>query len=241
MDEGSFDHLLELLRSDLQVDALMSTVRTGEAPISAEVVLHCTLRWLAGGSYLDICTIGHISHASFYRCLYKGVNAITTCPALAIKLPRTHEEIERTAAEFAECSHEAVFDGCVGCIDGMLVRIKSPSSSSTANVRSYFSGHYYAMGLTICDAKCRFTYFAIAAPGGSSDIHALRQTSLSQYINSLPCGRYVIGDCAYVPSEHLLTPFSGTQKQTPKNDSYNFYLSQLRIKIEQAFGLMTTK
>ncbi|KAE9002965.1 hypothetical protein PF002_g23154 [Phytophthora fragariae] len=36
LDEGSFDHLLELLRSDLQVDALISTVRTGKAPISAE-------------------------------------------------------------------------------------------------------------------------------------------------------------------------------------------------------------
>lgn len=100
------------------------------------------------------------------------------------------------------------------------------------------------MGLNVqavCDSKSRFIFFAVAAPGSSSDIRALRQTSLPQFVDSLPTGRYLIGDCAYVPTEHMLTPFGGSQKAIPVNDNYNFYLSQLRIKIEQAFGLMTTK
>ena len=51
----------------------------------------------------------------------------------------------------------------------------------------------------------------------------------------------MIGDNAYVCSEHLLTPFSGDQQNNPRKDAYNFYLSQLRIRIEMAFGLLTSK
>lgn len=123
MSEESFIHLLSKLRPGLHVDEYMSTLRTGEAPISAEVVLHCTLRWLAGGSYLDICNIGHIHRASFYRCLYKGIKAILNCRELAIRLPRGRFAIERAAQEFASCSDGNLFDGCVGCIDGMLVEL----------------------------------------------------------------------------------------------------------------------
>lgn len=74
-----------------------------------------------------------------------------------------------------------------------------------------------------------------------SDIKAYESTSLKGKVESLPNLHYIIGDNAYVPSEHLLVPFSGSQRQNPANDAYNFYLSQLRIRIEMAFGLMTSK
>jgi hypothetical protein len=55
-------------------------------------------------------------------------------------------------------------------------------------------------------------------------------------IESLPLGRYVMGDNAYVCTEHLLTPFPGEQRQLACNDTYNYHLSQLRIRIEMTFG-----
>ena len=40
----------------------------------------------------------------------------------------------------------------------------------------------------------------------------------------------------------LLTPFSGVEKDQPIKDAFNFYLSQLRIGLEQTFFVvMTTK
>jgi len=42
-------------------------------------------------------------------------------------------------------------------------------------------------------------------------------------------------------TETLLTPFSGKEKKDPEKDAFNFYLSQLWIRIEQTFGLMTNK
>ena len=36
----------------------------------------------------------------------------------------------------------------------------------------------------------------------------------------------------------MLTPYIGQQKKDPKKDCFNFYLSQLRIRIEHAFGML---
>jgi hypothetical protein len=60
-------------------------------------------------------------------------------------------------------------------------------------------------------------------------------------INSLPLGHYIVGDNAYVCSEHLLTPFSGNERFEARKDAYNFYISQLRIRIEMAYGRKTNK
>lgn len=73
IDERHFDRLVALLEADLAVDGVMCTRRTGVAPISVEVVLHCTLRYLAGGSYLDVRDVAQISVPSFYRCLHNEI------------------------------------------------------------------------------------------------------------------------------------------------------------------------
>jgi len=43
----------------------MSRVRTGKNAITVEIMLHCLLRWLSGGSYLDIRLNAGISPANF--------------------------------------------------------------------------------------------------------------------------------------------------------------------------------
>ena len=51
----------------------------------------------------------------------------------------------------------------------------------------------------------------------------------------------MVGDNAYTPSEHVLVPFSGADKTDPLKDTYNFHLSQVRIRIEMAFGRLVSK
>ena len=84
-------------------------------------------------------------------------------------------------------------------------------------------------------------YAALAAPGGANDIATFGKTQVSKMIQNLPLRKFFIGENAYVCSETLLTPFSGLEKDKPAKDELNFYLSQLRIHIEQTFGMMTTK
>jgi hypothetical protein len=244
MPLASFNKLLSWIRVDLTVDYAHSVSSTGEQPIEPEIMLHCMLRYLAGGSYLDVRDAAHISVPSFYRVLHVALRAILKCKTLCFQFPATPAVIDASAARFASCSSFGVMNGCVGCLDGMLCRIKTPPKRETRNARAYYSGHYRAVGVNVqavCDDLCRFSYICVAAPGGTNDVRAYRRTQLKQLVEQLPTGKYVVADNAYVPTEHLLTPFSGSQKSLPANDAFNFHLSQLRIKIEQAFGFMTTK
>lgn len=126
---------------------------------------------MADGSYLDVRDVAHVSVSSFYRCLHKGISAILSCSQLAITLPTTTREVDHAAAAFKMESTEGLLDGCVGCVDGMLVKVMTPSRKEAGNVRAYFSGYYHHMDLNIqaaCDHSCRFIFFAVAAPGSFS-------------------------------------------------------------------------
>ena len=48
-------------------------------------------------------------------------------------------------------------------------------------------------------------------------------------------------DCMYGLTQRLLIPFNAAELLGDDHRTFNFYLSQLRIRIEMAFGLLTTK
>ena len=132
----------------------------------------------------------------------------------------------------------------LGCIDGLLCQIKVPSSNETGHVKSYFSGHYFCYGVNVqatCDASCRFTSVSVLCPGGANDVRAYSASPLEEIIEGLPPGFYVLGDNAYICTDRMLTFYSGRNKFEMSKDAYNFHLSQLRIRIEQTFGLLVNK
>ena len=116
------------------------------------------LRWLAGGSYLDIKTAYGCSASSVYRCRDIFVHAVNKCEALKIKFPETQEEFETVRKAFKRKSTGGIMKGCVGAIDGLLATIICPSRDDAGgNPRSYYSGHYNQYGLNVqavCDAHC---------------------------------------------------------------------------------------
>jgi DDE superfamily endonuclease len=69
----------------------------------------------------------------------------------------------------------------------------------------------------------------------------MHEVHISQLIKKLPLGYYVLGDAAYTASERLIPMNYGADKLKPKFDNFNIYGSQLRIRIEMAFGMMTHK
>ena len=112
------------------------------------------------------------------------------------------------------------------------------------NQRSYFSGHYACYGLNVqaaCDAHCRFTHLQVVGPGVLPDREAYKLSTLAEMVESLPDGYVVIGDPAYSPTEHMIPIFFGEATKDKENDTFNYFASQCRIRIEMAFGLMTRK
>ena len=60
-------------------------------------------------------------------------------------------------------------------------------------------------------------------------------------MENFPINQFLIGDDAHTCSETLLTPFSGNEKSESDKSCFNFHLSQLRIRVEMAFGILCSK
>jgi hypothetical protein len=101
MDRDSFNKLLGYIYEDLMVKEVMANHRGG--PIIPQLCLFCTLRYLAGGSYLNICDIAGISSSSFYRVVWKTINALVNCEEIAIKFATTRAQIQSASTGF--CFH----------------------------------------------------------------------------------------------------------------------------------------
>jgi hypothetical protein len=242
MRRESFDKLLDLIRDKLEADHSQAARRGGV--IMPEIRLYCTIRWLGGGSYTDIYMFAGISQASFYRIVWQTIHAIVECPELQMQFPQTIEECVIAAENFATMSRGRAITNCVGVCDGFLLEIRAPPRHVVGNVRSYFSGHYQRYGVNcqaVSDHLSRFIYFSVAGPGVMGDNSAVRQVDLFFLIENLPVPYCVIGDAAYQPTEHLVSMFYGSDKKRKINDNFNFYASQLRIRVEMSFGLMTRK
>ena len=128
---SSFNCLLSMLRKDISVDGWKSRARTGTDPIVPEIMLHCTLRYLAGGSFHDIRTSCGLSKTAFYGAGWKGVNAILACVELSFLFPKDLTTIRPTTAEFTKLSRGGALNGNVGCIDEWLCRIRVPSATES--------------------------------------------------------------------------------------------------------------
>ena len=208
MPKLAYAKLTDMLSPSLSVDHDMSFVSSAgySRPIIPELFLHCYMRYIAGGSYLDVRLIAQISVASFYRCLHTCIKAIACCPSLAIEFRNDPASLRRQRQQFQSLSSHDVIRGCVGCLDGILIGIKAPSLRDVRNPRDFWSGHYHRYGLNVpamCNHAYRFTWIGVNGPGGMSDNTNYAMSSLSENVESLPTGIHINSDNAFDPDRVL--------------------------------------
>lgn len=136
-----------------------------------------------------------------------------------------------------------MFDHTVAAVDGLLIRCKAPTPKETANVKSYYSGSKSSYGINVqamCDHNMRFCSLSTISPGSTNDWVAWDRSCLKDAVAKLPPGYHIIGDAAYPISDQLLTPYPG-RNLLPGPDSFNFHLSQQRVKIEQSYGVLVSQ
>jgi len=244
MKKESFEKLVDILRSDIRVDEKQSMRSTGGIePITPELIVAAGLRFLGGATQKELALSLGVSLSSLKRVISMFLDAVVSSDALQIKLPTAECELKQIADEWDEESKAfSIFYGVVGAIDGISIKIKKPTESNDAD---YFSGHKHHFGLNVqavCDARQRFIYFGVVAPGKTNDNRAFnRCQELRRWLQDLPPKYFLIGDNAYTLTSQMLIPFSGSDKHSKDHDTYNYYLSQMRMRIEMAFGLLTTK
>ena len=129
MSHSFFLKLVNLLRPHLEGDKKMANLRTGGyGIITTEMMLHCVLRFLSGTPCRDIRDKIGMSEPSFYRVLCWCIDAILNLDELEYHFPQTPDEISEASNEFSRISSHQVIQGCVACLDGMLLRMPTCDS-----------------------------------------------------------------------------------------------------------------
>jgi len=100
MEYRSFKKLCTIISGKILVNDEMAQVRTGKEGISVQIILHCLLRWLASGSYIDIRLSAGISPSYFYTSVYKCMDAILDSEELALQISKYCKGIGRNSTGF---------------------------------------------------------------------------------------------------------------------------------------------
>ena len=128
MNREGFEKLLGLISPILHdTDETMAKLSSGST-ISKRTKLYATLRWLAGGSYLDICFAWGISSPSFFATdpakgvVWPVIEAIDVTFVMGLPVHDVHA-LKKMAAEFSTYSNGEL-QGCVTAIDGWVQQTK---------------------------------------------------------------------------------------------------------------------
>lgn len=160
------------------------------------------------------------------------------CNEYDLSFPTDDVTLSTIEQEFRSRPEMGALKGCVGCIDGLLVKIRAPSNSETYHSRRYHSRkEFYALSMqAVSDVHGRFLLFEVQAPGGMNDTQAFELMDLKVLLESgkLSAGYWIAGDAAYTCSDHMIGPYIGNL--TEEQDNFNWAQSQLRIRVEMAFG-----
>jgi hypothetical protein len=91
----------------------------------------------------------------------------------------------------------------------------------------------------VCDVWGRILDIWILHPGSTFDCLAFKGMSLFNKLEdgNLAPGLCIFGNNAYLNTPYMLTPYAAVSGGT--KDAYNFYHSQLRIRIKCTFGMLT--
>ncbi|KAL7527215.1 hypothetical protein ACHAXR_002967 [Thalassiosira sp. AJA248-18] len=134
--------------------------------ISGETRVAVGLRILFGGSYLD--AIGRAydikSIQTVYNCFHTTIEWIDN----AFRFPWELNKLEEISEEFAADS-TGCFKGCIGTIDGLVIRIRC--SSKVADPSNYFCRKgFYALNVqAICDRRKRILWISPGHQGATHD------------------------------------------------------------------------
>jgi DDE superfamily endonuclease len=238
MDRHTFDSLCEMLT----VQDAVPFKSNAQLPLAMR--LSVTLRWLAGGSYLDISLSHHIAISSFYHAVDKMIYELNR--VLVIRFPYDDiDYLEKVSTGFRRQGRSPL-SGCVGALDGLAIKILEPARGSVANPSTYFNRKgFFSLSLqAMCDDRYVFTFASTLCPGSTHDSTAFAMSSLSRLLSvtsgGLPAGYWIAADEAYVCSDRVMTPWPG-RRLSVSQDAFNYWLSSARIHVEQAFGILVAR
>ena len=244
VDRPTFTELVQQLSPLIEKDETYAINAAG-TPITATTRVAVTLRWLAGGSSLDLCFAWGISRSTFYSkrgVIWPTIEAIDSL--LQIGLPiNDNAALSELATAFGIHSHGNM-NGAIMAIDGLAVKTRCPYKWEVNNRRDYRNrkGGFGIVVLAGCDVRGKFMFAITNHAGSTNDIIAWEDSTLYHAIKDgrLPKEFFIIGDEAFTNTNQVLSPWPG-RGLGPYKDAFNFWLSHSRQCIERAFGMLTQR
>src|SRR5436305_1898808 len=126
----------------------------------------------------------------------------------------------------------------IGTIDGSHIPIKAPHLFPV----DYFNrkGFYSIVLQAVVDYKKKFLDICVGWPGSTHDSRILINSNLyNKFNNQNNLNKYILGDGGYPNLSWLIVPYKDIGRGLTHEQTYfNLKHSQIRIKVEQAFGLL---
>lgn len=251
----AFDKLHELLEPKLIEEFNIGNRSRGSSPngdIPTKLRLSAAIRFFAGASIYDIMLTHGMGKQSVYNSIYGVVDVVNAEPSLAFNANNgsfpSYDE-QRDIAEGFEMKSAAGFDKIMMAVDGMLIWTTMPSKEDCDYLNigqrlfhCYRKDKYGWLLMAGCDHDAKFRWIDIRHPASTSDYLAFTSSDVGVELekddSTLVLPEYtIIGDNAFVENMSMATPIPGMNISAIE-DAYNFYLSQVRITIERAFGIL---
>lgn len=246
MSEDHLDTVLSDPHADRSNNIYFAHARSTGGVIVGEVKLASALRILGGGTYMDMALVFDMSfnhqHKIFKYVVSEWLSHKSFYNISGVEYCCDDDKMKEVALQFSQAS-QGVINGCIGALDGWIVKIKKPSRrDGIINPKSFYSrkGYFGINVQAIVDKKKHVLYHSILSRGAEHDSTAFKNSSLYKWLlpnwkGLLEKGFYFIGDSAYSLKSFLLTPYDNALHGTAE-DNYNFFHSSSRISVECAFG-----
>jgi hypothetical protein len=184
---------------------------------------------------------------TFYPLVWRVVGAINAGLGEEMHFPINDEPaLKKLEARFRSrwgINSAFVYKGCVGAIDGLVIKIERPSKRHHHCPQAFFCGRYKCFGIAfqvIVGPDCEFLWSFGNAPGSVHDSVAF---GMSRLYSKLRAGQldskfHLAGDGAYCDESWLFTPYPEPRsgKLSTDKDTFNWVHSSHRQCVERAFG-----
>ena len=241
MTRETFKKLVAFMKPTIEGRTQKGKLRS-KMRVPVDLRLGITIRYLAGAQTSDLIGWFKLKRTTLLRIMFDTVQALISKLRLP-GLPRDIRGLHQSSMNF-KCSRRLPnpLNGCVGALDGITIRIKRPRGEH--DQRSYFNrkGVFAIPVQAVCDSSYKFLCLSAKCVGSTHDSLAHAVSKLGQFLDQkgLNGEFWIDRDEAYTCTESLITPVSKSEAGEDE-DAFNYYLSQMRIHIEQAFGMLVSK
>jgi DDE superfamily endonuclease len=247
VSKSDFKTLVSLLEPDLRRSQRFNTIASSTDP---SVMVAVALRFLAGAKALDLGWPYGLALSTVYAVIDETLDAINTSSRLDnIRFPVSSQDCREEATAFQTLRASPMY-GFIAALDGIAIAIRCPAAAESADARKYFNrkGFYAISVQATVSASYKVTFLSAKHAGSTHDSTAFTSTALHDFLSmserdgGLPSWAVIAADDAYGNGSaggRIITPFSGRNLEQ-RNDSFNFYLSSIRITVDQVFGVIVS-